>query len=140
MGGWVVLKAIQSIPQVKKAFALSIWNIYDDFKTATNEKELMDLAHDPEKGGTYYVLNASITDIFDPVLQNKDYFNLALDGDALAGKQIIMLDEHHRNQEIASAIKRTNKTYFNYEVWDTDHAFTNKRISMINMVLSFLNQ
>ena len=51
-----------------------------------------------------------------------------------------MLDEHSKNKEIAKAIKSTNNTYFDYEVWNTDHAFTNKRVSLINMVLAFLDR
>jgi uncharacterized protein len=140
MGGWISLKAIQSIPQIKKVFALSTWNIYGDYKKVLNQKELMDLVDNPETGGKYFVLNASLKEIFGPVLQNRDYFNLSLDGNALADKQIFMLDEHHRNQGIADAIKGANKSYFKYEVWDTDHPFTNKRVSLMNELIAFLNR
>jgi len=51
-----------------------------------------------------------------------------------------MLDEHDRNRELAAALNKSNHNYFNYEVWQTDHPFTNKRISLINKVLAFLNR
>jgi hypothetical protein len=51
-----------------------------------------------------------------------------------------MLDEHPLNKEIADALKSSNKSYFDYEVWHTDHPFTNKRISLINKVLAFLDK
>lgn len=140
MGGWITLKSIQTIPQIKKAFALSTWNIYGDFKKVMNQKELMDLANSPETGGKYFVLNASLQEIFGPVLQHRDYFNLAKDGAALADKQIIMLDEHHGNQEIAESLKNTNKSYFKYEVWKTDHPFSNKRVSLMNELIAFLKR
>lgn len=140
MGGWVSLKAIQALPQVKKAFALSTWDIYGDYKKVMNQKELMDLANNPETGGKYFVLNASLKEIFDPVLQQPDYFNLSIDGKALAAKQLIMLDEHHRNKGIADTLKLANKAYFKYEVWDTDHPFSNKRVSLMNELISFLNK
>jgi pimeloyl-ACP methyl ester carboxylesterase len=140
MGGWICLKAIQSIPQIKKAFALSTWDIYGDFKKVLNQKELMDLANSPETGGKYFVLNASLMEIFEPVLKDPDYFNLAIDGKLLADKQIIMLDEHHRNKEIAESLKLANKSYCKYEVWDTDHPFTNKRVSLMNELILFLNR
>jgi uncharacterized protein len=140
MGGWITLKAIQSIPQIKKAFALSTWDIYRDYKKVLNHNELMDLANNPEIGGKYFVLNASLNEIFDPVLQDPGYFNLAIDGNALADKQIIMLDEHHRNKEIADSLKLANKAYFKYGVWDTDHPFSNKRISLMNELIRFLNK
>lgn len=53
MGGWICLKAVQSIPQVKKAFALSTWNIYGDYKKVLDQKERMDLANSPEVGVKY---------------------------------------------------------------------------------------
>jgi pimeloyl-ACP methyl ester carboxylesterase len=140
MGGWVSLKAIQSIPQIKKVFALSTWDIYGDYKKVMNQKELMDLANNPETGGKYFVLNASLKEIFEPVMKQPGYFNLVIDGKALAGKQIVMLDEHHHNKEIADSLKLANKSYFKYQVWDTDHPFTNKRVSLMNELISFLNK
>jgi uncharacterized protein len=140
MGGWITLKAIQAIPQIKKGFALSTWDIYGDFKKVLNQKELMDLANNPETGVKYFVLNASMQEIFGPVVEHPAYYNLAMDGNALAGKEIIMLDEHHRNKGIADSLKLANKSYFKYEVWDTDHPFTNKRVSLMNELISFLNK
>ena len=55
-------------------------------------------------------------------------------------EQIIMLDEHERNKKIAVAIQNLHPPFFKYYVWQTDHAFTNKRISLINLVLSFLDR
>ena len=33
-----------------------------------------------------------------------------------------------------------NKLYFDYSIWQTDHSFTNKRASLINMVIAFLER
>ena len=140
MGGWVCLKAIQQILQIKKAFVLSAWDISNQYKRVLNEKEMMALANNPDTNSKYFVLNATLKEIFNPVFKNPDYFNLALDGKALAEKEIIMLDESNRNQHIAGALKSTNKSYFDYEVWETDHSFTNKRISLIKKVLTFLDK
>lgn len=138
MGGWVCLKALQRLPGIKKGFALSAWNIYDDTKDVKSESEF--IAKEKGNGGDYFVLNTPIAEIFKPVWQNKQFYNLANDGKALAGKQIIMLDEHNGNKEIADALKSENKNYFDYQVWDTDHPFTNKRVALIKLVLEFLNQ
>jgi len=140
MGGWVCLKALQQLPEVKKGVALSTWNIYDDYKKVLTEKELLLLANDPDRGGRYFVLNASLKDIFSPVLKDPGYFNLANGAAALTGKQVIMLDEHDHNRLLADAIKSLNKSYFDYQVWQTDHPFTNKRVALIKMVLSFLDR
>lgn len=140
MGGWVCLKALQQLPDIKKGIALSTWDIYSDYKKVLNEKELMALANNPDVGGKYFVLNASLKDIFSPVLKDPAYFNLANDATALAGKQIIMLDEHDHNKLLADALKSSHKSYFDYQVWKTDHPFTNKRVALIKMVLSFLDR
>jgi pimeloyl-ACP methyl ester carboxylesterase len=140
MGGWVCLKALQQLPAIKKGFALSAWNIGDDFKKVLTEKEMLQLANDPNIVGKYFVLNASLKEMFNPVIQNHKYFNLVNDGKAFSDKQIIMLDENAKNKQLAEILKDANKSYFHYEVWQTDHPFTNKRVSLINKVLAFLNK
>ena len=140
MGGWVCLKALQELPTIKKGFALSSWNIGDDYKNVSTEKEMLSLANDPNTGGKYFVLNSSLKDLYTPVIRNQTYFNLVNDGKSLADKQIIMIDEHQRNNQLADKIKETNKSYFDYNVWQTDHSFTNKRASLINKVLDFLER
>lgn len=137
MGAWVCLKALQQLPSVKKGFALSTWDIAGFFKNISSEQALIARAR---QAGDYFVLNSFVKDIFDPVLKNPGYYNLANDAAALVEKQIIMLDEHPLNQSIANTIQSKNKAYFEYQVWQTDHPFTNKRASLINKVLSFLQK
>jgi len=139
MGGWVCLKALQELPSVKKGFALSTWNIAADFNDVQSEKDLQKLGKSPN-AGKYFVLNSSFMEMFDPVVQNHNYFDLAKDGKALANKQIIMLDEHGKNKQLAETLKGDNKSDLEYEVWQTDHSFTNKRVSLINKVLAFLDR
>ena len=140
MGGWVCLKSIQAIPQIKKGFALSTWNIHDDYKRVLNKKELADLEGNPQAATKYFVLNASLDEIFGPVLKTPDYFDLAKDAGRLADKQLVMLDEHHRNEKLATSIKAAHSASFKYEVWDTDHPFTNKRVSLFNELIQFIRQ
>ena len=137
MGGWVCLKALEQLPTIKKGFALSTWDIYGSLKNAHSEAELIKMA---AYGGEYFVLNSSVKEIFTPLLKKPEYFNLANDGKALANKQIIMLDEHSSNAKLADAIKKENKAYFDYQTWQTDHPFSNKRIALMKLVLSFLDK
>jgi pimeloyl-ACP methyl ester carboxylesterase len=137
MGGWICLKALQQLPAIKKGFALSAWNIGEDFKSVTTEEEMLKRAR---QGGSYFVLNTPLKDLFMPVMQDQAYYDLINDGKALADKQIIMLDENNRNKEMAGVIKNANHSYFDYEVWQTDHPFTNRRVSLINKVLEFLDK
>ena len=138
MGGWVCLKALQQLPGVKKGFALSTWDIYGDIKNVRSEQEM--IAKMKKEGNEYFVLNTPLKEIFVPVMKKPGYFNLANDAKALADKQIVMLDEHPGNKALAETIKNGNRSYFDYQVWQTDHPFTNKRISLINRVLAFLDR
>lgn len=140
MGGWVCLKALQELPTIKKGFALSTWDIAKDFKNVSNEKEMLSIANDPNIAGKYFVLNMSLKDLYTPVLQDKTYFNLLNDAKSLGDKQIIMIDEHEKNSQLAEKIKESNKLYFDYSIWQTDHSFTNKRASLINKVLAFIEK
>ncbi len=139
MGAWVCLKALTQLPGIKKGFALSTWDIYSDLKKVPAE-QLKTIVNDPKYGLKTFVLNTPVEDIFKPVIQNLSYYNIANDSSALAGKQIIMLDEHNRNAALAGTLKNNNHNYFDYKVWQTDHPFTNKRISLINKVLAFLEK
>ncbi|MGC4035575.1 MAG: alpha/beta fold hydrolase [Chitinophagaceae bacterium] len=139
MGGWICVKALSEIPQIKKGFALSTWDIYNDMKNVKDEKELSAIEQSPAAASMkYFVLNATFKEIFEPVIKDEAYFNLANVAAALKNKSIIMLDEHSHNNILADTFKQVNKTHFEYEVWPTDHGFTNKRISLINKVIAFI--
>ena len=139
MGGWVCLKALEKIPQIKKGFALSTWNIYGDLKAILGEKQLIELAKNPTIFPNYFVLNSTTTDIFLPAYKEIAYYQLATDAKSLKDKQIIMLDEHEGNNEIANSINAMHLPFFDYKVWETDHGFTNKRVSLMNKLILFLD-
>lgn len=140
MGGWVCLKAIQQLPTIKKAFILSGWDIYHQYKRQLTGTDLTAFNINPDTLGKYFVLNGSLKERFEPVIKRDDYYNLEKNIQPLKGKQIIMLDEHDRNKKIAEAIENLNPPFFKYYVWQTDHAFTNKRVALMNMLLSFLDR
>jgi uncharacterized protein len=135
MGGFVCLKALTYLPGVKKGFALSTWDIGADIKANKGDITTME-----RNSGKYFVLNASAQELYQPVLDDPAYFDLEGMASRLAGKQIIMLDEHHENKILAAVIRAANKASFDYEAWDTDHSFSNTRISMIKKVLAFISQ
>jgi pimeloyl-ACP methyl ester carboxylesterase len=139
MGGWVCLEALQQLPGIKKGFALSAWDIYNDLKEFKTEQEL-DAKMKKKFGEGYFVLNTPDKEIYRAVLKDPNYFNLGKGAKSLADKQIILLDENSRNKGLADILKNDNKAYFNYEVWQTDHPFTNKRVALIKKVLAFLER
>ncbi len=140
MGGWVCLQALARLPAVKKGFALSTWNIGLDFKKVMNAKERIDLIAKSGNSTKYFVLNTSLSDLFGPVMTHPERYEPATHAALLAKKSIVMLDEHHRNEVIATAIRAQHPADFDYEVWNTDHPFSNKRVSLMNKVLAFLEK
>lgn len=131
MGAFVCQKALGILPGVKKGFALSTWNI-----AATVRGNGGDMLKIENTMGKYFVLNATTQELFQPVLDDPSYFDLKANAVKLSGKQLIMLDEHDRNKEIAAAISGGKMTLFVYEVWDTDHGFSNYRVSVIKKALA----
>ena len=137
MGGFVCLKALQENPEIKKGFVLSAWDIYKDISSLPSEG----LAKREKEADDYFVLNKkSGKELFAPVFTDTDFHDLQNAAQPLAGKQVLMLDEHQRNEKLAGIIQKANHNYFDYQVWDTDHSFTNKRASLIKMVLAFLDK
>lgn len=141
MGGWVCLKALQELPDVKKGFALSTWDIPGTIGLL-NERPSKDeflQAIEQYFGDGYIVLNTSTRDLFIPVYEHPETYDLALDGKKLLGKTLVMLDEHKGNSRIVNALNDAGGSVA-YEVWKTDHSFTNKRVSLMKRVLQFLDE
>lgn len=136
MGGWVTLKSIQLLPEIKKAFALSTWDIAATFKDIKNETEL--IKYPKADFNHVFVLNAPYKKIFLPVIQDRVYYDIANDAKKIAEKKVVMLDEHKSNAHIAEAIQKVNSKAVEYLQWDTDHSFSTKRVSLIKKVCAFL--
>ena len=139
MGGWICLRSLQELPGIKKGFALSTWDIYSEMKDLKSEQDLY-AKMDKKFGKGYFVLNTPDKEIYSAVLKDPDYYKLEKGATALADKQIILLDEHSRNKQLAEALKTGHSAYFDYEVWPTDHPFTNKRVALMKMLLAFLDR
>ena len=138
MGGFVCLKALQEIPEIQKGFALSTWDIFSNVADATKSNRLAGMEQEADN---YFVLHKkSGKDLFAAVLNEPAYHDLRNAAAPLSNKEVVMLDEHHRNETLAKTIRKANHHYFDYEVWDTDHPFTNKRASLIKKVLAFLDR
>jgi pimeloyl-ACP methyl ester carboxylesterase len=137
MGGFVCLKALQEIPGIKKGFALSAWDIYADVTSQSPAQ----LAGSEKEADDYFVLNKkSGKALFAAVTADPGFHNLKNAAAALSNRQVIMIDEHTKNEKLANTLKATNRSFFVYEVWRTDHSFTNKRASLIKRVITFLDR
>ncbi len=136
MGGFVCLKALAEIPEIKKGFALSAANIYDAIKNIKPDQVKVAANRFPNA----FVINSTSEKWIREAISNLPFYNIANDADALSGKEIIMVDENPKNKQLAATLQKSNHNYFDYEVWETDHPFSNKRVSLINKVLEFINR
>jgi hypothetical protein len=90
-----------------------------------------------KKLGQYFVLNSSGKQMMQAVLADTSFHDLRHHGADLKDKQVFMVDEHTGNEALADSIRTYNKG-LRYEVWKTDHPFTNKRHALIAAVMAFL--
>jgi uncharacterized protein len=141
MGAWASLRSMERLPQVKKVFALSTANFYINLITVSTEQQLITIGKEhPEYFENYPMLTTKTFDMLFAAWKNRNYFDLAAKPASYKGKQIIMLDEDKRNEELAGALKSSTPSFFEYQVWETDHSFTNKRASLANKVIAFLER
>lgn len=130
MGAWVCIKALEQIPTVRKGLALSTWNIGTYYNSIS-----------PKTGRNLFMLNTTLEELYNSVDQNKAYYNLMNDDfQSVKDKQVVMIDEHKFNNQLAETIKKATPSYFEYDVWKTDHSFTNKRVALMNKLLEFINR
>ena len=134
MGGWVALKALPRLPGIKKAVIISPWDIYASATAATP-------ADSREANEKYFMLHIPAgQSLLAPVVIDPRAYQLTTDGPALNSRQLVFLDENRRNEAWIKPIGAANKASFRYEVWATDHPFSNKRIALTKTVIAFLRK
>ena len=137
MGGWVALKALAQQPGIKKAIILSPMDIY---AVAAMSKTPSDTGFETYVAGLFMLHNTSGHALLAAVQANSAAYELTAEAGPLRTKQLVFLDENRRNEQWIKTIGAANKASFRYEVWDTDHPFSNKRIALTKAVLTFLNK
>lgn len=137
MGGWVALKALAQQPGIKKAIILSPMNIY---AVVAMSKTPSDTGFETDVAGLFMLHNTSGHALLAAVQANTAAYELAAEAVPLSTKQLVFLDENRRNEQWIKVIGAANKASFRYEIWDTDHPFSNKRIALTKTVLEFLNK
>ena len=136
MGGWVALKALLQLPGITKAVILSPWDIYG---TATGPDAAR--ADNEQYASRLFMLHPAPNQLLmGPVVADAAAYQLTAIGPALRNKRLVFLDENRRNEAWIKSIGAANKASFRYEVWNTDHPFSNKRIALTKTVIAFLNK
>ena len=137
MGGWVALKALAQQPGIKKAIILSPMDIN---AVVAMSKTPSDTGFETYVAGLFMLHNTSGHALLAAVQANTAAYELAAEAVPLSTKQLVFLDENRRNEQWIKTIGAANKASFRYEIWDTDHPFSNKRIALTKTVLTFLNK
>ena len=137
MGGWVALKALAQLPTLKKAVILSPWDVY---ATAADTDKAYLAEFEKFVDGLFMLHNTSGKALLAPVLTNAPAYQLTALGPVLSTRQLVFLDENRRNESWITPIGAANKAGFRYEVWATDHPFSNKRIALTKAVVAFLTK
>ena len=137
MGGWVGLQAVAQLPDLKKAIILSPWDIC---ATVANPDQAALAQFEKYADGLFMLHNTSGKTMLAPVRANAPAYQLTAMGPALSRRQLLFLDENRRNEAWIKPIGAANKAGFRYEVWDTDHPFSNKRIALTKTVIDFLSK
>lgn len=137
MGGWVGLQALAQLPTLKKAVILSPWDVY---ATAADADKARLAAFETYADGLFMLHNTSGKALLAPVLAHAPAYQLTALGPVLSTRQLVFLDENRRNEAWITPIGVANKAGFRYEVWATDHPFSNKRLALTKTVLDFLGK
>lgn len=119
-------------PKVKAISAVSIFNPYTIFKGV---EAPINLAEFNQYLSTLGMLNCKPEEFSQEMISHLDNYNIE-QFVAISRKPILVIDEHKNNIYLANHKKKKNLTY---KIWDTDHAFTNKRIALSREIKNWLD-
>ena len=118
-------------PRVKAVAGISVFNPYTILKGSKSAGNILSLN---EYMSTLGMLNCEPDSYTKELLSNVDSYNIE-NMIKESSKPILIIDEHKNNIEFK---KYTRKRSFTYKMWNTDHAFTNKRIALSIELNAFL--
>ncbi|MEY3678907.1 MAG: hypothetical protein RI924_1048 [Bacteroidota bacterium] len=132
-GGAIGLIAGLKHPKVKGVATLSLFNPYRVIKNAEGTSNLISMK---EYLSTLGMLNINPDEFLLAMAKNVEQYNL----EALlkqTNKPILMIDEHEANDYLSALEVKEN---IEYEIWDTDITFSNKRTALTRRIKSWADQ
>lgn len=123
MGAGLALIAGLDDPRVKGVVAISVFNPYANFQGRAAQVNLMDI-------GSYLsglgMLHTTPETFLKGIIRHVQEYNIEK---KIAGtkKPVLVIDEHDLNDNLKAYSRRRS---FDYERWNTDHAFTDKRLAL----------
>ena len=133
MGAGLALISGLKDPRVKGVFAISVFNPYTLLQGKDAEGNLIGLK---EYLLTLGMLNCDPNEFLNDILKDVKQYDIEK-MIANSKKPIMVIDEHMNNSTFTNYNK--SKT-FEYKIWNTDHAFSNKRIALTKEIVRWMNK
>ncbi len=132
MGASFSLFAGSKDPRVKGIVGTSVFNPFTLLQGDEARGNLLSLK---EYLLTLGMLNCDPDKFLNDILDDVDKYNIA-DVISRSTKPILIIDEHMNNQEFT---KFNKKKGFSYKIWNTDQAFSNRRIALTVEIKNWLD-
>jgi predicted esterase len=133
MGAGLALIAGLKDARVKGVFAISVFNPFTLLQGENAEGNLIGLKEYLISLG---MLNCNPNEFLNDILRDINQYNIEK-MIANSKKPIMVIDEHMNNSTFTNYNK--SKT-FEYKIWNTDHAFSNRRIALTKEIVSWMNK
>lgn len=133
MGAGLALIAGLKDPRVKGVFAISVFNPFTLLQGADAEGNLIGLKEYLLSLG---MLNCNPNEFLNDILRDINQYDVEK-MIANSKKPIMVIDEHMNNSTFTNYNK--SKT-FEYKIWNTDHAFSNRRIALTKEIVNWMNK
>jgi pimeloyl-ACP methyl ester carboxylesterase len=133
MGAGIALIAGLKDPRVKSIVGVSVFNPFTLLQGEGAEGNLIGLK---EYLLTLGMLSCEPNKFLDDILAKLDSYDIESQV-SKSNKAILVLDEHQNNTYFSKFNPRKN---FDYKIWNTDHAFTNKRIALAKEIVNWFDE
>lgn len=133
MGAGIALIAGLKDPRIKGVFAISVFNPFTLLQGENAEGNLIGLK---EYLLTLGMHNCDPNQFLNDILNDINQYNIEK-MIAISKKPIMVIDEHMNNSTFTNYNK--SKT-FQYKIWNTDHAFSNRRIALTKEIVNWMNK
>ena len=133
MGAGFSLLAGLKDPRIKGVVGISVFNPYTLLQGEEARGNLIGLK---EYLLTLGMLNCNPDKFLNDLLANVKKYNIEELIES-SKKPILVIDEHMNNQGFTKFNKKKN---FTYKIWNTDHAFSNRRIALTEEVKNWLDK
>jgi alpha/beta superfamily hydrolase len=133
MGAGLALIAGLKDPRIKGVFAVSVFNPFTLLQGENAEGNLIGLK---EYLLTLGMHNCDPNKFLTDILNDIDQYNIEKMIEN-SKKPIMVVDEHMNNSSFTNYNKSKN---FEYKIWNTDHAFSNRRIALTKEIVNWINK